>query len=116
MKDTMSELIKKKSFKGGTKKVPMKELELSKSVPSTGFKGTKSVPMKEMEMSKKVPKKDVGSIISLEVELQNSKKKPSKANAYDKEEGEFEVEKDEKGMWKETGEEKLKKLLKRRGK
>lgn len=83
------------------------------------MKGAMEVEYKPMEGAKKSKfeagiksKVDSSDLSKLELMLSSSKKKAKpEANAYDPEVGEFKVEKDDKGMWKESGESAKKRYL-----
>ncbi len=112
-------------FPSAAIKKDKKKLQGVKKVPPTPWKGVEEIEYKpmektmevesgDMEMTKKVKPSEVPSamkpksedLMSIDLMLKGSKKKPSEVNATSSEGEHFKVEKDKKGMWKESGAEK----------
>lgn len=81
-------------------KIPMPEkLKGAEKVPQTPIERAQKVPESPVPTTKKVMPEDQ---MSMDMMLRSARK-PIGANAASAEGEEFEVEKDEKGMWKESG-------------
>jgi hypothetical protein len=101
------EAIKKKK-KG---EVPMETISTGAMSEMVGAKSSKSdKPIEGVKPSKSMPHPEAK--LELELMLKDSKKSPSKENAFTKDLGYFEVEKDKKGIFKESGESRAKYLRK----
>jgi hypothetical protein len=113
----ISQIIKKKKLEGANKVNPSglssieamleSEVPKTKKVNSTEVPTSDKVPTSNFSGAKKMSGEDS---LKIDTTLQKSKS-DKKVNAYDPKLGNFEVEQDDKGYYKETGEEKKKKLL-----
>jgi hypothetical protein len=117
-------IMKPKKFKGSDKvkssklqgvdellKEPSKKNETEESYEGEKLKGTDKVPATPFKGTMKPKNED---ILEIDFMLSNAKKSsevPKDKNAYDKEAGYFKVDKDEAGMFKESGESAKKKYL-----
>lgn len=103
-KDT--DKVKSSSLKG-VEEFMSKEIEEADELPeSEDLKGTDKVKSSPFVGSNKA---NGETLMSIDLIMQGAKK--PKANAYDKETGEFEVPTDSKGMFKESGESAKQKYL-----
>jgi hypothetical protein len=95
--------------------LPMVKAKEPKENKMEGIKDSKPTDLKGIDMEKlmkdssdmpKAKTNDASDMLKLELKLKDAKKKPSGETEYNavSEDGEkFEVEKDSKGMWKESG-------------
>ena len=99
----------------GIDEIEFKPNEGTMKIEPKPFEGAKKVPASSVPSAKKAKSEDV---MSIDLMMQSAKKKKSKDNATSSEGENFEVDKDDKGMWKESGVSKeayLKKIKKLKG-
>jgi hypothetical protein len=85
-----------------------KKFETSEKVKETALNSINPIKPSKFEGSYSPKSEDM---VSIDLMLSGSKKPSQESNAYDKEAGEFKVEKDEEGIFKESGESAKKKYL-----